>query len=582
MKFSIEQVPYSRYGSFLVVSPLKGVKAMDDGLYIRTVHGGDLSHGAVFRIQLIRSCDNGGAYSPIEQEEIQITAAPEGVTISSRHGDAQLCITGERSLRMRASGVGIRLSMTGGSYDYASPMSDGRWEVNHFTTESRFMLQALQGGLKVEAPWSGTRCSYVVAELQPHDDRRQPSDSPSEAEAILQQFWTVRPPFTEQASVMEEAMQEAGDAFREWVGRTLPVHEKQWKEARLLAAYITWSCVVPQQGLLSRPAMYMSKNWMTNIWSWDHCFNAMALVQGQPQLAWDQFMIFFDVQEESGALPDFINDKYALWNCCKPPIHGWTLRWMLERSDWIDEGRLAEAYTPLCRWTNWWFQQRDDNGNGIPEYQHGNDCGWDNSTVFLDGGPVETPELCAFLILQCETLELLASRLRKPDEAAQWRRKAEELTELMLQRFWDGEKFVAWVRDEKRLPQGDSLLLYMPILLGKRLPEDVYRTLLEGLKREGRFLTEHGFATESIASAFYEADGYWRGPIWAPVMLLLVDGLAAAGESELARTAAQRFCRMAAASGMAENFDALTGAGLRDRAFTWTSSVFLILASEYA
>jgi hypothetical protein len=34
-------------------------------------------------------------------------------------------------------------------------------------------------------------------------------------------------------------------------------------------------------------------------------------------------------------------------------------------------------------------------------------------------------------------------------------------------------------------------------------------------------------------------------------------------------------------SGMAENFDALTGAGLRDRAFTWTSSVFLILGHEY-
>ena len=34
-------------------------------------------------------------------------------------------------------------------------------------------------------------------------------------------------------------------------------------------------------------------------------------------------------------------------------------------------------------------------------------------------------------------------------------------------------------------------------------------------------------------------------------------------------------------SGMAENYDAITGDGLRDRAYTWTSSVFLILAHEY-
>jgi len=31
-------------------------------------------------------------------------------------------------------------------------------------------------------------------------------------------------------------------------------------------------------------------------------------------------------------------------------------------------------------------------------------------------------------------------------------------------------------------------------------------------------------------------------------------------------------------SGFAENFDALTGDGLRDRAYTWTASVYLLLA----
>lgn len=38
---------------------------------------------------------------------------------------------------------------------------------------------------------------------------------------------------------------------------------------------------------------------------------------------------------------------------------------------------------------------------------------------------------------------------------------------------------------------------------------------------------------------------------------------------------------MANENGMAENFHAQTGQGSRDLAFTWTSSVFLILANEY-
>jgi len=62
--------------------------------------------------------------------------------------------------------------------------------------------------------------------------------------------------------------------------------------------------------------------------------------------------------------------------------------------------------------------------------------------------------------------------------------------------------------------------------------------------------------------------------------MIVVSGLLAVGEKKLTRTIASRFCRMCAKSGFAENFDALTGAGMRDRAFTWTSSVFLTLAHE--
>jgi putative isomerase len=40
-------------------------------------------------------------------------------------------------------------------------------------------------------------------------------------------------------------------------------------ETRRVAAYVNWSCVVAPEGRLRRPTMYMSKNWMDNVWSWD-------------------------------------------------------------------------------------------------------------------------------------------------------------------------------------------------------------------------------------------------------------------------------------------------------------------------
>ena len=86
-------------------------------------------------------------------------------------------------------------------------------------------------------------------------------------------------------------------------------------------------------------------------------------------------------------------------------------------------------------------------------------------------------------------------------------------------------------------------------------------------------------ASEWPESPHYTPDGYWRGPIWAPSTYLIVDGLRRGGETALDDDIAQRFCRLCAQSGFAENFDALTGDPLRDKAYTWTSSVFLLLAS---
>jgi len=52
------------------------------------------------------------------------------------------------------------------------------------------------------------------------------------------------------------------------------------------------------------------------------------------------------------------------------------------------------------------------------------------------------------------------------------------------------------------------------------------------------------------------------------------------GEKDFARDLRTRFCRLVSKSGMAENFDPITGANLRDPAYTWTSSVFLIFAHQ--
>ena len=95
-------------------------------------------------------------------------------------------------------------------------------------------------------------------------------------------------------------------------------------------------------------------------------------------------------------------------------------------------------------------------------------------------------------------------------------------------------------------------------------------------------LTRYGLATELPTSPHYQADGYWRGPIWAPATVLVEDGLRRAGHHRLADEISARFRTLCETHGFAENFDALTGTGLRDRAYTWTAAGYLHLAEAHS
>jgi glycogen debranching enzyme len=120
----------------------------------------------------------------------------------------------------------------------------------------------------------------------------------------------------------------------------------------------------------------------------------------------------------------------------------------------------------------------------------------------------------------------------------------------------------------------------MPVVLGSRLERNKFTRLVQRV--ESDFLTPFGLATENPRSRLYQSDGYWRGPIWAPSTYLIVDGLDRGGRRDLAVEIASRFCKLVrTAGGFYENYDALTGQGLRDCGYTWTAAVTLLLISEY-
>lgn len=103
--------------------------------------------------------------------------------------------------------------------------------------------------------------------------------------------------------------------------------------------------------------------------------------------------------------------------------------------------------------------------------------------------------------------------------------------------------------------------------------------LLHDLRDGGPFFGPHGFATEDLESPHFDPNGYWRGPIWPSASYLIFTGLRDAGETELARKQAERWCAMVARDNIFwENYDPISGEGNNCPALGWTAGVFLRMA----
>lgn len=372
------------------------------------------------------------------------------------------------------------------------------------------------------------------------------------------------------------------ERYRQWMAGTATVPPKYTSAAKM-AWFLFWNLQVAPNGYYSRQTILSSKRAMSQIWSWDNCFNALAVVHADHKLAWDQIFVILDQQRTNGLLPDTVNDYHPVFGFNKPPVWGWTLKRLIAATPTDKRrGYVAEAYPHIVRYHRWWFEYRDLVADGVPFYMHGNDSGWDNATIFDEGWPVQSPDLTAFLILQAEELEQMALLLGLQEEASGWKREAARLQALFEETFVRGDRLIYRVLTPQGLQgrSSSSLLTRIPVVLGTRLPAQVRRALARDLADEKTFLAPAGSASESLASPKYNANGYWRGPVWGPSTYLIYDGLLACGEVELARNIATRFCDACASEAIfSENYNALTGAGQYDSGMTWSAADFLLLAT---
>jgi hypothetical protein len=566
--FSVRHIPFSFAGSWFDISPVVAERTLSDDLHLVSHQTG--LHAVLRLVPVVAGA----------RVETTVRAGPARLEWGHPGGRIDLAYERADTVRLRGSGLGMAITAAdatlapfSGTYFYRDPV-DGAYLFTDYGTGRRHRVTVLSGRavevIGAQALGTGTRGIVVAAADEPVAATDEPW------ELAIEEFDSARLPYRTTAS-FDDTVKAAEAEFTTFLDAVAPWRTADTPAAEL-AAYVIWSATVRPAGFLTRPAVLMSKHWMDKVWSWDHCFNALALADGRPELAWDQYSIVFDHQDAAGGLPDSIAHSEVLYNFVKPPIHGWTLRQLRSRVPQLDRAELRTAYERLQRWTTYWLTVRRAPGEALPHYQHGNDSGWDNATTFDPGRVIHSADLAAFLVLQLRELADLAAILDRPDESARWAGQATEIRAALLAQLWTGDRFVARCVRTGRSWGSASLLDLMAIALGDELPPHIRDVIARRIRAH---LTDHGLATELPSSEHYEPDGYWRGPIWAPSTVLIEDGLRRAGCTGLADEISARFRRLCERSGFAENFDARTGAGLRDRAYTWTASAYLVLAAAH-
>lgn len=220
-------------------------------------------------------------------------------------------------------------------------------------------------------------------------------------------------------------------------------------------------------GELKHAGLFPSYNyeWFHGFWAWDSWKHAVALSKFNPELAQDQIRAMYDFQEENGFIPDCVYrdtkiEKHNYRNT-KAPLSAWAV-WNSQDGD-FDRGFLAEMYPQLVKQHNWWYENRDHDGDGLCEYGSTDgtliaakwESGMDNAVRFdssailknKDGAyslNQESVDLNAYLAAEKYYLSILATNLFK-DDGEKYKAEFESLKLKIQNQFFDEE--TGWFYD---------------------------------------------------------------------------------------------------------------------------------------
>jgi glycogen debranching enzyme len=189
---------------------------------------------------------------------------------------------------------------------------------------------------------------------------------------------------------------------------------------------------------------------------------------------------------------------------------------------------------------------------------------------------IEDVAFNALLIVANRALEAIAADLGEhlPDTLVGSFRSAEAA----LERLWDEDAGQYFSRDAVtgariELP---TIATFFP-LWSDTVPGSRAARLVQRLRDPAQYWPPHPVPSVPLDAVQFEEARYWKGPTWVNANWIILQGLVAHGESELAASLRDSTLELVDAAGCFEYFSPITGEGHGARDFSWTAALTLDL-----
>lgn len=464
-----------------------------------------------------------------------VLTTPTELILRTQYGNICICYAEKDLMLIKGeNGLGLRIDKEMIRHELFKRRGQKSWE-GVFRWTCSLVFSPWKGSIDMDAPWDWEKLSTPIV---------KGDFLPDENGDLLISIEEFGYSGKERQSVptYEEGLANVKADWEDFLSKQ-PQLPAKYKDQREETAWLSWSHLMTPFGRVKRTSIFMTSTYAAS--EWQMCENAVAMSNHLP-IAMDLMLNMIDQQAPTGQLPDFYDDMRGIYQLTKPPIQGWALKYLMKKYDFskdVPRDQLDMMYDGYAAWAEWFMKYRDDDRDGIPQYEHGDETGCDDTAVFRGQPIMELPELSAFLGLLFEALGDLAKAMGKDEAVSErWYMRSREIIKRMIDTFWNGSRFIGLTQGDHRIVDTKSILFYRPLVLGHRLPKEIVDKMAADLSAEGEYLSPYGLLGQSMISDEFSLNGFSNGRVAGSDNLLIITGLYDAGKVELAKEMARRVC----------------------------------------